>query len=37
MSLDGLQALATLAGVGYAGLGHEALLEKLLLEGHQVE
>jgi hypothetical protein len=37
MNLEELQAVATQVGVGYAGLGREALLEKLILEGEPVE
>jgi len=33
MTLGQLQAVATQVGVGFAGLGQQALLEKLLLEG----
>jgi len=33
MSLEELQAVAAQVGVGHAGLGQEALLEKLVLEG----
>jgi len=37
MSLEELQVVATHVGVGYAGLGQGALLEKLILEGELVE
>jgi hypothetical protein len=33
MNLEELQGVATQAGVGYAGLGQQALLEKLIHEG----
>lgn len=33
MSLETLQAFASQVGVGYAGLGQEALKEKILREG----